>query len=400
MFAAITLIASAYASAAATLPQSASAGVETEPTLQLSDFAAPPPASGKGYRIDPKVPVAGYLGQFAMHTDLGDMKVEGSGLLKQRIAEVGPSIELQKMSKSKVFVDALGSSAENSAKAVGRAVAHPVDTVAGIPAGVGRLFTSIGKTASSTTSGDTAGAASEALGVNEAKREIAKNVGIDPYTTNPQLSGRLDDLAEAAVAGGISLNVAMSVATAGVATAISATATISNLAWDLPPEDIRARNDKELAALTVDEAPREKFLNNRWYTPTMAISFVDALKELGVHDDANALVALSANAASEVEARFFIAQLRLAQSYAKGGDAIVSIGTVGDVGAFRTASGKLLLPAPVDYLSWDEGVKSLVESNNAATGEHLVWLTGKASPMATAQLRAKGWSLRERVPQD
>ena len=40
----------------------------------------------------------------------------------------------------------------------------------------------------------------DALGVNKAKRRIAKQVGADPYTTNPVLAKQLDDLARAAFA--------------------------------------------------------------------------------------------------------------------------------------------------------------------------------------------------------
>ena len=397
----VALIAGAGAAPGA---EPAGAAVESEPTLQYSDFGALPPATGTGYKVDAKVPVSGYLGQFTVHTDSGDLKADGTGLLKQRIYEVAATLELQKMSKSSVFADAVGKSIEDTGKSVGRAVAHPVDTVAGVPAGVGRLFTSIGKGVNSAVSssgkGDTTGAAKEALGVNEAKRQLAKNVGVDPYTTNPQLSARLEELAEAAVAGGISLDVLTTLATAGVATAISATATVSNLAWDLPPEDIRERNDKDLTAMTVDEGTRKKLLDNRWFTPTMALSFVEALKGLGVRDGANALAALAATSTNEAEARFFITQLRMAQSYAKGGDAIVSLLVIDKTGAFRTASGALFIPAPVDYLSWTEVTKDFVDRKEIATGKRTVWFTGKTSPTAAANLRAKGWNVREQVAQD
>ena len=94
----------------------AAAEFESDPTLQLSDFHGLPATSGPGYRIDPKVPVSGYLGQFTVHTDLGDLKADGAGLLKQRIAEVGPAMELEKLSKSDVFVDALSKSAASGAR--------------------------------------------------------------------------------------------------------------------------------------------------------------------------------------------------------------------------------------------------------------------------------------------
>src|SRR5438045_9319796 len=92
-------------------------------------------------------------------------------------------------------------------------------------------------------------AAMDLLGINKAKRRIAKQVGADPYTTNPVLARQLDDLARAAFAGGVSLDVALTVSTAGVATAISATARVSDLVWDRSPQDIRSVHEQKLAPM-------------------------------------------------------------------------------------------------------------------------------------------------------
>ena len=369
--------------------------IEQEPTLKLSGFKGLPAPTGPGYRIDPSVPVEGYQGQFTVHTDLGDVVADGSGMLAQRVAEVGPAKELHKLSQSDVFVDALAKSAAGGAKAVGRAVTNPVETAKAVPAGVGRFFKSVGESVSSASEGDAGDATKDALGINKAKRELARKVGIDPYTTNPLLSARLDELANAAFAGGVSIDVALAVSTGGVAAAVSMTKTVSNLAWELPPEDVRKRNDAELAALKVDSATRARLLGNRWFTPTIALSLVEAMKALGTSAGANAFCAHAAGAASESEARFFVSQLRMAQRYGKEGDAIAEMITLGRVGAFRTKSGKTFVAAPLDYLSYTEGVKAFLESNQS--GKRVVWFRGSASPAAANQLRAKGWSVRENV---
>lgn len=400
---ALAVLISAAGAGAAPKQQRASDAIEGEPTLKLADFRGLPPGSGRGYRIDPGVPVTGYMGQFTLHTDLGDLKADGAGMLKQRVAEVGPSLALQKLSSSDVFVDAMSKSAQSGAKAIGTAVTHPVDTIQAVPAGLGRFFKSVGQSVdsavTSTSQGDTTDAAKDALGINKAKRQLAKNVGVDPYTTNPYVAKRLDDLANAAFAGGVSLDVVLAVSTAGVATAISVTKTVSNLAWDLPPADIRERNDADLAALTVDGGTRTQLLDNRWYTPTMALSFVEALKGLGVRDGDTAFTALAASSQNEAEARFFIAQLRLAQHYVKEGGVIVAMEVLGKIGAFRTRGGGLFIPVPLDYLSWTEDVKAFVEGNGLQ-GQREVWFTGRPSPRAAAQLRERGTRFREYVVVD
>lgn len=393
--AALALTLASAASPAASPP------VEPEPVLQLSDFAGLPAASGTGYRIDPKVPVAGFHGQFTLRTDLGEVPADGVGILRQRVAEVGPAMQLQQMSQSEVFVDALSRSAAQTASALGKAVTNPVDTAKALPAGVGRFFKSVGRSVDDVTSGgsqaSTTDAAKDALGINKAKRQLAQKVGIDPYTTNPIVAQRLDELATAAFAGGVSIDVALAVTTAGVGTAISVTKTVSDLAWTLPPDAVRSRNDEELAKIGVEQAARNRLLGNRWYSPSMGLLLVDELKALGVRKGAGTFVDLAAGAGNETEARFFIAQLAMAREYAKAGDAIAAIEAPGKLAAFRTAKGGLFVPAPLDYLSWTEGVKAFAERKDLGPGPRVVWLTGRPSAAAARGLALNGWRMRADV---
>jgi hypothetical protein len=384
--------------------RAASPPVEAEPSLALASFAGLPAATGNGYRIDPKVPVSGFHGQFTLHTDLGAVPADGVGMLRQRVAEVGPAAQLQQMSQSDVFVDALARSASSTATALGKAVTNPVDTAKALPAGVGRFFKSVGQKVESATSGSSQASSSDmakdALGINKAKRQLAQKVGIDPYTTNPILAKRLDELANAAFAGGVSIDVALAVTTAGIGTAISVTKTVSDLAWTMPPDAVRVRNDEELAAFGVGKAARDRLLGNRWYSPSMGLLLVDELKGLGVRKGAGTFVDAAAGAGNETEARFFIAQLGMAREYAKAGNAIAAIEAPGKLAAFRTANGGLFVPAPLDYLSWTERVKAFAERSHDGREAHVIWLTGAASPIATAGLKAHGWTLRERVAID
>lgn len=372
--------------------------VETEPTLRTADFRGLPPLEGPGYRIDSTVPVSGFEGQFTLKTDLGDVKADGTDLLQQRVNEVAAADKLEKMSSSDVFVAALAKSTSQSVEAVGRAVTHPVDTLEGVPAGLGRFFGGIRKDVSDTVSDGNASSVTESMGVGKARRQLAHQVGVDPYTTNPVVSSRLDSLSKAAFAGGVSLDVAFAVVTAGAATAISFTKTVSELAWQLPPEDIRARNQANLAALDVSQSTSDALLNNRTYTPTLALAFVEALKALGVKNGANDFTQLASGAVTEVEARFYVNQLRMAGAYKKQAR-IEKLEVAGKVGTMRSGA-KLFVPMPVDYLSWTEGVKTAVEGPNFGEGERVAWFTGEASKRAREGLKEARWSIREHAPLD
>jgi hypothetical protein len=64
----------------------------------------------------------------------------GGYMLRIRVAEIPAIVELNQTSKSKVFAQALAANAAAPVAAAGQMVMHPVDTVKGVPAGVGRFF--------------------------------------------------------------------------------------------------------------------------------------------------------------------------------------------------------------------------------------------------------------------
>jgi len=280
---------------------------EPMPTLDAATLAPPELLKGTGFSVDPKAPVVGYMGQFTLRAPAGTFTADGTEMLAIRVGELAAIAKLSQLSQSGVFADALAASAKKTGAAIGQAVMNPVETVQGIPAGVGRFFQSASvKVARATEpSGESnspqagsADTAKDLLGLNQAKRQIAKQVGADPYTTNAVLAKQLDSLAQAAFAGGVSLDVAMAVTTAGVATAISTTATVSNLVWDKSPEDVRTINENKLAAMGVNKDTVRAFVTNRWFTPTLSVPFVEKLEQIPAGKSRAAVVALAGTVAS------------------------------------------------------------------------------------------------------
>jgi hypothetical protein len=234
------------------------------------------------------------------------------------------------------------------------------------------------------------------LGVNKAKRRIAKQVGADPYTTNPVLAKQLDDLARAAFAGGVSLDAALAVSTAGVATAISATATVSNLVWDKSPEDIRTINETKLAAMGVDANVTRAFVTNRWFTPTLSVPFVEHLTQMPAAKGRAAVVALAGDVASEGEARFMLNAVDMARRISTEKDPVVTLDLAGRILMVRTRGDRIVVPAPVDYVVWTEPVKAFAERKNLKGARRNILVTGITSARAREGLQASGWAVEER----
>jgi hypothetical protein len=397
---ALGLILSSPGLLAATLPS-----VEPMPTLDAATLAPPGLLNGAGYTVDGNAPVVGYMGQFTLRAPAGTFSADGTEMLAIRVGELAAIAQLAQLTQTGVFADALAASAMKTGAAIGQAVMNPVETIAGIPAGVGRFFHSATTTISRATESDagsnsspsagTADTAMDLLGINKAKRRIAKQVGADPYTTNPVLAKQLDDLARAAFAGGVSLDVALAVSTAGVATAISATATVSNLVWDKSPEDIRTMNETRLAAMGVGADTVRAFVTNRWFTPTLSLPFVEHLAQLPAAKGRAAVVALASSVASEGEARFMLNAVAMARQASTERDPVVAVDLVGRIMVVRTRGGRVEVPAPVDYVVWTEPVRAFAQRKDLKGTERNILVTGVASARAREGLQASGWAVRE-----
>ncbi len=393
---ALGLILGAPCLSAATLPP-----VEPMPTLDAAALAPAALLNGAGYTVDPTAPVVGYMGQFTLRASAGTFNANGTEMLAVRVGELAAIAQLSQMSQTGVFADALAASAAKTGAAIGQAVLNPVQTIVGIPDGIGRFFQSAATTISRATeptnsnSSQSAGTtAADIIGVNKAKRRIAKQVGADPYTTNPVLAKQLDDLARAATAGGVSLDVALAAATAGVATAISATATVSNLVWDKSPEDIRSIHEGKLAAMGVGADTVRAFVTNRWFTPTLSVPFVENLGQIPARGRV-AIVALASTVASEGEARFMVNAVSMARQIGTERDPVVALDLAGRILVVHTRAGRSEVPAPVDYVVWTEPVKAFAQRKTVKGSGRDILVPGIASARASEGLRATGWAVEE-----
>jgi hypothetical protein len=391
--------------AAPVLPAATLPSVEPMPTLDAATLAPAGLLNGAGYNVDATAPVVGYMGQFTLRASAGTFSANGTEMLAIRVGELAAIAQLGQLSQTGVFADALAASAVKTGAAIGEAVMNPVDTIAGIPAGVGRFFQSAATTISRATESNdgsnssqragTGDAAMDLLGINKAKRRIAKQVGADPYTTNPVLAKQLDDLARAAFAGGVSLDAALAVSTAGVATAISATAKVSDLVWDKPPQDIRSIHELKLAAMGVGANAVRAFVTNRWLTPTLSVPFVEHLAQMPAAKGRAAVVALASTVASEGEARFMLNAVAMAREVASERDPVIALDLAGRILVVRTRDGRIEVPAPVDYVVWTEPVRAFAVRKDFKSVHRNILVTGLASARAGEGLHATGWAVRE-----
>ena len=246
-------------------------GVGAPSALAQPPFQAPPVLSarellprdmlaGPHFQVEDRVPTDGLLGHFTLRSGFGTFVAPGRELLRIRIAELAAIQHLEATSQTDVFLQAAGRAAEKPVEAVESLITDPVDTIQGIPAGISRFFDRvelgakrIEQSASDPTkseqqrvqeSAQRIGSATiTALGFEQVRRQLAKGLAVDPYTTNPVLSKKLTDTAWVAFSGRLGVNLLVSAFVPG-STAISGLSFTHDLVYDTPAADLIVLNAK------------------------------------------------------------------------------------------------------------------------------------------------------------
>ena len=132
-------------------------------------------------------------------------------------------------------------------------------------------------------------------------------------------------------------------------------------------------------------------------SPTPCVRrWLDSLEKLNPQGGCNELVELAATTRSEVEARYLVDALNFIQHQpdTRGG----TLSVIGAALAWRTSGGKLLLPLPVDYLTWSHDIDDFFDQQEFRSRDKTALIGGEASMLAQRQLTERGWNLVLRAP--
>jgi hypothetical protein len=421
---------------------------EREPYLNATALVQPSLLSGLNFKVIPEVQVRGYMANFLIDTPYGPLHAESAELLAVRVAEI-PALEaLDRAGNSGAFAHALAERGRKTGSALANVAAHPIDSVTGLPAGVVRylqkqLDTWAGRAQSlsdqtsrhAENRGDPyqapagpmtdgrngahdddparderknrawyARVASETgretkryLKYSQQRREMAKVLGVDPNSTNPILNDKLDSLAWAAVVGNFSAGAALGAVTGTAATVISDTGKINQYVLELDPEQLRESIHKRLQKFCSDDDSIRSFLHRGGFNDTLRVALTDSVESLDVHDGCNELIELAATTRGEVEARYMTDALKVIRRQVappSGGKLLV----LGAALAWRTADGEVLLPLPVDYLTWSQSIDEFFDQPAFAARDKTVLIAGEASMTAQRKLTDRSWNLMLRAP--
>lgn len=390
-----------------------------EPVTQASALAQAALLSGPNHQVEATVVWEGMMPRFTINSTYGTWQATGREMLAVRVSELPAFGELDKVSKSDAFAKSLGDAAVAPVKAAGNLITHPVDTVGNIFSGIGSMVNRAGRTAGNAAQNASDGAApaakgignqgptdqgtaqpgsiSDPFGYNAQRRDWAKKVKIDPYTSNAALSAKLGDVASASFLGGFAMDVTIGLVVAPLAYANTAYEQGKQEAYQYPPVDIEMRNEARLKAMGIEGRPARDFFRNRYFTPTLQTTLVSALESLGSVEGRGDVILFATNAVSEVQARFVISSVLLLAQANGSGTPLARVRSIGNLLAAGTRDGRLVVAAPLDFVPWVKTVDDFARRADLAGPQRSVLVAGAVTPRARQELIALGWSVSDNL---
>jgi hypothetical protein len=232
------------------------------------------------------------------------------------------------------------------------------------------------------------------LGYNKARREWAKKLNIDPYTSNPVLRPLLDNAASATFAGNFAVSLTLGAAMAPIQYAYSFDETVRDSVWNKPAIDLMKENEKALAALGVQDRTIRDLQRNKWFTPTLQTVLAARLSALGRMEGMESVVKAAAQAQGEARARFLLDSIAMLASHhqKEGRFARLRMSNLVPVGVAQ--DGQVVAAVAIDYGTWDDDAAAFAQRKELAAKARTLLVAGQLSPRAKQELEKAGWKVR------
>ena len=347
--------------------------------------------------------------RFTILSTFGSFEAFSEDMLRIRIQEIKAIAVLQEIKKTKAFRDAAEQAAMSSFRGAKNLITHPVDTIGGVPKGVGRLFSRAGEMFGGGRGEQEDSVAKELIGFSVVKRAYANKLGVDVYSSNKVLQKELNRVSWAGFAGGVGVKLATrAVKGASEAAYFSIKGTqfvqgMNQIMLDNAPEDLRRVNRELLQQMGVDESTIEEFLQHHIYSPRHETILVHALADMEGVSNRNQFIKQANFAVDEEEAFLFQRIAEMMHSYHKNVEPITEIIPVRKVVVGYTEKQSIVVTLPMDYVYWteraDKGIDALVklESLDRPVKSTKLFISGRLSPRTKLELMAKGIEYKENM---
>lgn len=378
-------------------------GFEPLPQLRATELVPAELREGPHHRVREAVETDGFLHLYVIESDFGEIEAAGDELLRVRVREIAALAQLEQMQKREEFAKAMAAGLKSPFVAAWNLLRDPVDSILGVPQAA---WDTVRKTAELTRRerGELEDSGfREFIGFETRKRELAFELGVDPYSSNRVLQKQLNRFAWAAYLGSLPFAFVPFQGEDAPGHAGAADDRLGEILRHYTPEDLRRLNRIELAVMGAPEELADRFLAHSWFSPRHQTILVESLVALDLVEDRARFVETALQAGSEADARFYQRAAQLLRAFHEDDEE----GLVRVLGRRRavmgtTPDGELVVPLILDRASWSRPAAAfadaVVEDQRAAGADRTrLLVSGTFSERARREFEARGITVVERA---
>jgi len=358
---------------AESVPSSAATTYEVPGPVETATLLPGDLRDGPAGRVAPRAEADGWHVTYTLDGPAGRETLTGTQFLANREREIRAVATLRAMNKSEEFGKALLASGGEKLQSVADAVKDPVHTLQKLPKGASKFFGRLGNTVKHVAEGKVGAtdAAESAFGVQRKRAQLCLDLGVSPFTRDPELRAELDTAARAMAAGATLVNLTGLVVGGGVGTAISvvnANQAFQRALVESTPAELAARNRAILADLDADPGRISGFLDNPAFNPWQKSAVTAALASVGL--DPEPVLDRAAEAYTDEDAVYFVQLARLLEHHHRNEKPLVAIMSVHGIPCALDRSGTLVVPVGADLVRWTPDLE-------ARAREFVAWSSGE-----------------------
>ncbi|MBX7208883.1 MAG: hypothetical protein K1X78_11255 [Verrucomicrobiaceae bacterium] len=382
------------------------------PALKAGEILQLPYLASPNHNVrDEVVPYMG-ANRFIIDSQFGTFVAQGNQMLEDRVREIQALAKLREMSNTSQYAEGFKEAAKLPFDVAGDFLTAPVDTVVGVPKGVGKFIGRIGRGTKEAVSGrdrstGEGGLVKNAAGVSQTKRELCAELGVNPYSSNEVLQAELDRVAWVIFAGKLTVKAATLPVGGAAGSAISAVSAIdatTSLVATSSPLDLRKVNLGKLKDMGISAKDAEAFLANPHLSPTHQTRIVTALEKMtGVKGRDIIIRDATAMCENEADATFYEQTARLIGHAHAHGLTVDHIVLLNGFPVCIAPDGGVMVALQWDYAMWSPRSESFanglenVKINGVKAPSVTVVLTGAMSPTLRQQLDERGFRVQDKL---
>ena len=387
---------------------------DAPPELKASEILQSSYLSNPSYRVREEVKTYLGLNHYVIDSPFGTFVAHGNQMLQERVREIHALAQLREMTNSREYADGVKAAAKVPLAVADNLLHSPVETITGVPKGVGKFLGRIGRGAKEFSSGRQRnegedGVVKSAAGLSSTKRKLCADLGVNPYSTNEVLQRELDRVALVVFAGKITVTVAtmpIGGAAGAALTAVSVTDQANKLVYEQSPLDLRKSNLSRLMAMDISPQDAEAFLAASAFTPWNQSQFIGSLDRMtGVKGRDVLLRDATSMSDSETDAVFYEQTAKLIAHAHTNGIVIDRIVLLSGLPVCIGADGSVIVALHWDYAMWSprsENFANALESlqlDGTKPASLIVILSGTMSTRLRQELTMRGYRVQDKMIQ-